>query len=170
MFYHAIYQNLSVVNLWIGRLVALMIPIMVMAVVAVIICRTLWHDAVIAVQESALYCHALVVMLANGYSLHQGSHVSVDVLHARLSLRARAWIAVSGHILFLFPFALATFYFSLPFVVQSWLFNEASIDAGGIPGVYLLKSLLLINAVLLFIQGIAECAKQLGLLTSPTET
>jgi TRAP-type mannitol/chloroaromatic compound transport system permease small subunit len=40
-------------------------------------------------------------------------------------------------------------------VHESWVVQEGSREAGGIPGVYLLKTLILLMPVLLLLQGIA---------------
>ena len=47
---------------------------------------------------------------------------------------------------------------SLPYVSNSWQILEGSSEVGGIPGVFLLKTLIPLTGALLFCQGIAGVA------------
>ena len=68
---------------------------------------------------------------------------------------------MSGTFIFLIPFALFTLWSSLPYVRFSWSVLEASSAPGGLPGVFLLKSLIPLMAALL-IQGCVELAKMIA--------
>ena len=48
---------------------------------------------------------------------------------------------------------------SLPYVQASWRVLEGSSEVGGIPAIFLLKTLLPVMAVLLFLQGLSQIAK-----------
>ena len=53
-------------------------------------------------------------------------------------------------------------------MLQSWQVKEGSIEAGGIPAVYLLKTLLFLFPVTLLAQAIAQlCRALLTLMTQP---
>ncbi len=51
------------------------------------------------------------------------------------------------------------------YVASSWAVREGSRDPGGLPGWYLVKSLLPLSAGLLFLQGLAETLRALGRAT-----
>jgi TRAP-type mannitol/chloroaromatic compound transport system permease small subunit len=53
------------------------------------------------------------------------------------------------------------FWASWEYVLTSWSFEEGSPEAGGLPGVFLLKSLLLVMPTLLITQGIAHFIQNL---------
>jgi TRAP-type mannitol/chloroaromatic compound transport system permease small subunit len=55
-------------------------------------------------------------------------------------------------------------YTSAPFVRASWRIGESSATANGMPGVFLLKSLLWVLCALLFLQGCALIARRALLL------
>ena len=61
-----------------------------------------------------------------------------------------------GGIIFLLPFCTFIFFMSWNYVAESWLVKETSPEPGGIPAVYLLKSLMPLMALSLFVQGLAE--------------
>lgn len=124
--------------------------------VVVVITRYLLDESAIILQESVIYMHALSFMLGIAYTLKSNDHVRVDIIYSRLSVRARLWIDLCGHCLFLLPFTLVIFYYSTPYVVASWRVLEGSSEVGGIPGIFLLKSVILVMATTLLLQTLAE--------------
>jgi TRAP-type mannitol/chloroaromatic compound transport system permease small subunit len=103
-----------------------------------------------------MYLHGTVFMLGIAYTLKHRSHVRVDILYERLSARTRALVDGVGTLLFLIPFSVFLFWISLDYVAMSWSMGESSGQPGGLPGVYLLKTLLPITALLILLQGMAE--------------
>jgi len=106
-------------------------------------------------QESVLYLHATVFMLGAAYTLKHDQHVRVDLFYRRIGPRGRAWVDLAGTLLLLVPVCLFILDSSWDYVREAWAIREASPEAGGLPGVYLLKSLIPAMAVLLLIQGVA---------------
>ena len=76
---------------------------MVLITIAVVVLRYVFDTGTIALQEAVMYLHGSVFMLGLGYTLQHNAHVRVDVLAQRLSSRARAWIDLLGHLVFLLP-------------------------------------------------------------------
>lgn len=136
---------------------------------AVVVLRYGFNAGAIALQESVLYLHATAFMLGIASTLKDGGHVRVDVLYSRLTARGQACIDLLGHCLFLLPVAGAIFWLSLPYVQASWAIFEGSPEVGGIPGIFLLKTLIPLMATLLAAQGLAEILKSLQRLR-PGET
>ncbi len=110
-------------------------------------------------MELVLFCHAITFMLAMGYTLQAEEHVRVDVLYAKFSAKSKAWVELLGALFFLFPLCFALVYFSWEFVASSWSLQEASSEYHGMPGVFLLKTVLLIGPGLLMLQGLANLLK-----------
>lgn len=109
----------------------------------------------IALQEAVIYLHATAFMLGIAYTLKHDAHVRVDIFYARRSVRGRAWTDLSGHLLLLLPMSVTLFWTSLPYVGASWRILEASPEVGGIPGLFLLKTLIPLMALLLLAQGLS---------------
>ncbi|MBC6428224.1 MAG: TRAP transporter small permease subunit [Cellvibrionales bacterium] len=114
---------------------------------------------IIFMQETVTYLHATVFLLAAGWTLKRGGHVRVDLFYRRFGVRARAWVDALGCLLFLLPVCALLFFSSLDFVALSWSIRETSADAGGVPLVYLLKTLIPVMSLLLAVQGLAELGK-----------
>ena len=59
---------------------------------------------------------------------------------------------------------------SSDYVQQAWRIREISADSGGIPGIFLLKSLIPAMAFTLLLQGVAEILRNLAVLQQTLDT
>ena len=109
----------------------------------------------IALQESVIYLHAFVFMLAIAYTYKHDAHVRVDVFYTHYSSKTKAWVDILGTIFLLLPFCLYLSYSSWQYAQNSWLLLESSSEAGGLPLVFILKTLIPVMPVLLALQGVA---------------
>lgn len=128
----------------------------------VVVLRYGYDAGAIALQESVIYLHATAFMLGIAWTLKNDGHVRVDILSSRLPARSRAWLDLAGHCLFLLPTAAAMGWYSIPYVLASWSVLEGSSEVSGIPGTFLLKSLIPLMAVSLLLQGLAGIARTIG--------
>lgn len=149
----------------IGRAVAWLTLGCVLTCFAVVLLRYAVGVGYPWLQELYVWQHAVVFMAGAGYTFLHGGHVNVDVLYGRLDARRRAWVDILGTVFLLFPWLAVVAVTSTPFVLSAWRIREASATANGMPGVFLLKSLLLLFCALLFVQGLALIARR-GLLLS----
>lgn len=148
-------QGLTAFTIAIGRGSAWLALLLVLGMVLVVVLRYGFDIGNIALQESLTYLHGSLFMLAIAYTLAEDEHVRVDVLYQRFSPRGQAWVNLLGTIFLLLPVCAAIFWLSLDYVASSWREQEASAN-GGLPFVYLLKTLLLVLPALLTVQAIAE--------------
>jgi len=128
----------------------------------VVLARYVFSGGSIALQESALYIHATIFLLGCSVALKNSAHVRVDIFYRRMNQCAQNWLDLIGHITLLLPLCCFIFYISWDYVVSSWQIKESSADAGGLPFVYLLKSLMPLAAGCLALQATAEAAKALS--------
>jgi TRAP-type mannitol/chloroaromatic compound transport system permease small subunit len=105
--------------------------------------------------------HALIFMLGAAYTLKHNAHVRVDIFHHRFSKTTQGWVDFLGTLLLLIPVCLFIIISSWGYVTDSWEVQESSRNSGGLPGVYLLKSTIIMMAGLLFLQGISLAIKSL---------
>ncbi len=149
-----------------GKLLAACLPVMVLLTFAIVVARYVFDLGTIAGQEAVMYLHGTAFMLGFAYALKHNAHVRVDVLANRFSKKTRASIDLGGHLLFLVPVCLCIIWFSWDYVVAAWRVKEGSAEVGGIPAIYLLKSLLIASAVLLLLQGLSEIMRCIRVLQS----
>lgn len=137
-----------------GRAVAWLTLAMVVITFLVVVLRYGFDLGSIALQESVTYIHALVFMGAAAYTLRHDAHVRVDIFYRGLSRSGRAWVDLLGTLLLLWPMTGFILWSSVGYVAASWSVLEESPEAGGLPLVFLLKSLIPLLAVTLFLQGV----------------
>src|ERR1700684_4393631 len=89
----------------IGRAAAWCCLYVVLAEFAVVVMRYAFGIGSIRLQESVLYAHAALFMLAAAWTLQIDGHVRVDVFYARARPSSRAMVDLIGALLFLLPFA-----------------------------------------------------------------
>ncbi len=159
-----VIRRLELLAEWLGRLVSWATLLMVIITFAVVVLRYLFDTGWIAMQESVTWLHAMVFMLGAAYTLRHGGHVRVDIFYQRFGPRGRAWVDLLGTLFLLFPLALFILYVSWDYVAESWKVLEGSREAGGLPGVFLLKSLILVLPATLMVQGAALALRSLQVL------
>jgi TRAP-type mannitol/chloroaromatic compound transport system permease small subunit len=143
-------------NETIGVSVAWLALLVVLVEFTVVLMRYVFGVGSVKLQESIVYMHAIVFMVAAGYTLLHNGHVRCDIFYAAAPPRRQAIIDLIGVALFLLPTCALIAWAAWPYVVQAWAVREGSPEGSlGIPGVYLLKSIILVFAGLVALQGVA---------------
>ena len=149
---------LNSVSTFVGRSVPwLMVPFVLITFITVGL-RYLFNYGDIGLQEVSTYLHAIILMLCMGYTLQCNEHVRIDIFYNKMTVRGKAIVNLIGSLIFLLPTSLTILLISIDYAVRSWLLLESSLEAGGLPIVFVLKSLIPIMALLLLIQGGADIA------------
>jgi TRAP-type mannitol/chloroaromatic compound transport system permease small subunit len=142
---------------------------MVILQVVVVFMRYVLGLGSIWLQETIIYAHATLFMLAAAWTLQRGGHVRVDIFYANASPRRRALIDLIGAVVLLVPFAIALTVLSLPYVTRSWAILERSRETSGLPLVFALKTLIPAFALLLALQGVSQAIRAVLVLVGPAE-
>ena len=146
----------------IGRIAAWGVLVVVLVEFTVVLLRYGFGIGSIWLQETVVYAHAALFMLAAAWTLAAGGHVRVDIFYARTSARHKAWVDLLGAAFFLLPFMAALLFLSVPYVARSWAILERSRETSGLPLVFVLKTLIPGFAALMLLQG-ASLAIRAGL-------
>ena len=136
-----------------GKVVAWLTLVMVLLAFAIVVLRYGLNLGWIWLQESVTYLHVTVFTVVAAWALQQDGHVRVDIFYATMSDKKRALVDLVGTLIFLVPFCIFILVTALPYVSSSWKLLETSREAGGLPMVFLLKSLILIMPLLLLGQA-----------------
>lgn len=144
-----------------GQFVAWWMLAMVATQFLVVVMRYAFDLGWIGLQESVVYIHAFVFMGAMAYTLRNDGHVRVDIFYRRMGARQRAVVDLIGTTLLLFPVCIFILVTSWDYVWVSWQRLEGSREAGGLPAVWALKSLMIVLPVLLMLQGSAWIGRAL---------
>jgi TRAP-type mannitol/chloroaromatic compound transport system permease small subunit len=165
----ALVRAIDRVNEAIGRAVSWLSLAMVLIACFVVVARYGFAWGRVWLQESYVWLHAILFMLGAGYTLRHDGHVRVDIFYRPANERFKAWVDLLGALLLLAPVALLVVFVSWPYVVQSWLGLEASREAGGLPALYLLKTVILLFCGLILAQGLALAGRSLLVLMGHPE-
>jgi TRAP-type mannitol/chloroaromatic compound transport system permease small subunit len=141
---------------WSGKGAAWLTLLMVLLTFTIVILRYGFNLGWIWLQESLTYLHVAVFTIVSAWALQTESHVRVDIFYTRMSPRGRALVDLLGTLLFLLPFCVFILVTAWPYVMNSWALLEGSREAGGLPLVFLLKSLILVMPALLLGQALVN--------------
>lgn len=154
-----VYRGIDRVNAALCRWVSIGTLIMVLLTFLIVVFRYGFQMGWIALQESVMYLHALVFMVGIAHTLRVDGHVRVDVMYRKMLPRKQAWVNLTGTLIFLIPVCITVIVISFPYVAKSWQLLESSQEAGGLPLVFLLKSLIPLFACLTLLQGISDIGR-----------
>jgi TRAP-type mannitol/chloroaromatic compound transport system permease small subunit len=149
------------INEFLGGAVSWLSLLMVLVTFIIVVLRYAFDLGWIWLQESVTFMHAALFLIGAAYTLKHEGHVRVDIFYRKFTPRTRAWVDLGGALFLLLPVCLFIFSVSWGYVAQSWELNEGSREAGGLDGVYLLKSLMLVMAGLLVLQGLSQAMRRL---------
>jgi len=121
--------------------------------------RHLFSSGRVEFEELQWHLYSIGFLLGMSYAYQADSHIRVDVLHERMSLRTQAWIELYGILLFLLPFVVLIIYYSIPFVRSSWQLSEVSQAPGGLPYRWFIKAALPLCITLLLLAVLSRFSR-----------
>jgi len=130
----------------------------------VVVQRYFFHTSILWMQDLYVWLSGAMFTGVAGFALLRQDHVRVDIFYRPASIRRKAISDLIGVVLFLIPFVVVVWLYAFPAVRRSWSFYEASSNIGGMPGLFILKTFILVFAVLVGIQGIAMGARSILVL------
>ena len=143
------------------QLVSWLTLLMVLLTFLIVLLRYGFNVGWIAMQESVMYLHVIVFLLGAAHTLRVNEHVRVDIFYRRFSARTQARVDIGGTLLLLMPVNFVLLLMSWDYVAASWRMLESSPQAGGLPLVFALKSVILLFAISMNLQGLAELLRNL---------
>ncbi len=147
-----------------GKYLSWLTLIMTILMFTLVVLRYTLNFNLISLQESVIYLHAAVFLLGTGYTLKADGHVRVDILYRAMKEHQKAWVNLLGSLFLLLPMMIFIGVVSWDYIAFSWSILEKSQEAGGLPFVYLLKTLILGMVFSISIQGVAEILRCAALL------
>lgn len=153
----------------IGQAIAWLTLLMVLITFAVAILRYVYAIGWVWLQESYVWLHGVVFMVGAGYTLLHNAHVRVDIFYRPSSVRYKAAVDLFGSLVLLLPLVVVVTLVSYGYVIDSWARLEVSRETGGLPGLFLLKSVILVFCLLLGLQGLSLAARSFLVLAGHPE-
>lgn len=124
--------------------------------VAIVLMRYVMGIGFLQLQDLVNYAFACLVVLSVALAMRAGRHVRVDVLRERQSGSMRRLTDRLGHLAFTLPVFGLIAYDGWPLISASWRIGEGAVETGGLPGLYLVKSTVLVMCALIIVFAIAD--------------
>ncbi len=156
-------KRIDQISEWVGRWVAWLVLASVLISAGNAVSRKALNISSNAYLEIQWYLFAAVFMLAAGYTLMRQEHVKIDVVSGRFSKRTQIWIDIFGICVFLLPFVYFIIKLAMPLVINAFVTQEMSSNAGGLIR-WPVFALLPAGLFLLGMQAVSELIKRVAFL------
>lgn len=120
-------------------------------------------------QELEWHLHVVLFVFLIGYAYLKDSHVRIDLVRERLSLRAQWWIELIGCLFFLLPYCALVVWLGIDFAYRSFAIDEVSASATGLSHRWIIKACLPLGFLLLGLAGFTVALRKLVELFGPEE-
>ncbi len=165
----SIIKIIDAINERVGRSVAWLTLVLVLLVCGDVAMRYLFSTTAAWVMELEWHLFALIFILGAGYAFKHDRHVRVDLFYDQFSPRDKAWVNLSGAIVFLIPWCVLMIYVSFFYALGSFQIGEGSPNPGGLPYRFLIKGSITIGMLLLLLQALASVAQSILVLRGKEE-
>jgi TRAP-type mannitol/chloroaromatic compound transport system permease small subunit len=156
-------RAIDAINSWIGKRVAwlILLAVVVSSVNASI--RKIFDTSSNSWLELQWVLFSVVFLLCSPWTLLANEHIRIDIINNLFPRWLRNTIDVVGHAFFLLPLTIVMILTGVPFFMKSYLIDEQSWNAGGLPQ-WPTKGLVPLAFTLLFIQALSELIKRLAVM------
>ena len=118
---------------------------------AMVLMRYLLGVGFLEIQDAVNYAFAALVALSVAVSFDQDKHVRVDVFRQTWSNTTNRRIDWLGDLLLALPVFGLMLWTAFPLVRSSWTILEGSPETGGLPGLFVVKTCLLVLPALVLL-------------------
>ena len=132
-----------------------------------IVCTSVFLRYVLGISslgfdELQWHIYSFGFMMGFSYCTSMQTHVRNDLIYNKFSERTKLWIDLTSHLVVLLPFSIVVTYHSWFFMARAYVTSEGSIDPGGLPARWIIKSVLVISFTLF---GIATIARSIAIIS-----
>ena len=160
-----IIRVINAVNRVIGNVFSWLALAIVLVCFTVVTQRYLFSTTQLWMQDLYVWLNGAMFTAVAGFALLRNDHVRVDIFYRPASEERKALVDLIGVVVFLMPFAWLIYAYGWTFVMRSWRLYEGSANIGGMPGLFILKSFILVFAFVIAIQGLSMALRSILVLT-----
>lgn len=161
----ALVRAISAVNRVVGLTLSWLSLGVVLVCFTVVVERYFFRATQLWMQDLYVWLSGAMFTGVAGFALLRDDHVRVDILYRPWPVRKKAIADLFGVVVFLIPFVTIVGIYGWTFVARSWGLYEGSANIGGMPGLFVLKSFILVFCVLVGLQGLAMAGRSILVLT-----
>jgi len=164
-----IVRLISGLNWLVGQVLSWLALGCVLVCFTVVVQRYAFSTSTLWMQDLYVWLGGAMFTGVAGFALLRNDHVRVDVFYRPAPVRRKAIADLIGVLIFLLPYVYVVWTYGYPAVARSWGYYEGSANIGGMPGLFILKSFILVFAVLVGLQGLAMAARAILVLAGREE-
>ena len=142
-----------------GRLIALTMLFLMLAITYEVIMRYGFNAPTVWVYEGSFMANGAAFMLACGYALYKGAHVRTDIFWENYTPRTKGIVDLVSYLLLFYPVMITFMLISIDDAVHSYDTGERSQESVWRAIVWPFRATIPLSAVLLMIQGVSEVLK-----------
>ena len=157
-------RTISGLNRAVGEVLSWLALGCVLVCFTVVVQRYVFSTSTLWMQDLYVWLGGAMFTGVAGFALMRDDHVRVDIFYRPASARKKAMADLFGVIFFLLPFIYIVFHYGWTSVSRSWGYYEGSANIGGMPGLFILKSFVIVFCVLVGLQGLAMAARAILVL------
>lgn len=162
-------RAVSALNRWLGLTLSWLALAVVLVCFTVVVQRYFLHTTQLWMQDLYIWLSGAMFTGVAGFALLRDDHVRVDIFYRAWSPRAKAIADLIGVSIFLIPYVVVIALYAWPFVMRSWRIYEGSANVGGMPGLFVLKTFILVFCVVVGLQGLAWACRSILVLMGREE-
>lgn len=163
-FLAVLVRGISALNWLVGQVLSWLALGCVLVCFTVVVQRYFFSTSLLWMQDLYVWLSGAMFTGVAGFALLRDDHVRVDIFYRPASVRRKAMADLFGVVFFLLPFIYVVLLYGWPAVARSWSYYEGSGNIGGMPGLFILKSFIVVFAILVGLQGIAMAARAILVL------
>ena len=165
----AFVRAIGGLNRVVGEVLSWLALACVLICFTVVVQRYVFHTSTLWMQDLYVWMSGAMFTGVAGFALLRDDHVRVDIFYRPASPKRKAIADLVGVVLFLLPFVYVVWTYGFTAVSRSWSYFEGSANIGGMPGLFILKSFILVFAALIGLQGLAMAARAILVLRDKEE-
>ena len=152
-------RTIDTINIWVGRIAALLVIPAAIAMVYEVVARTLFVAPTFWAYDVSRMTIGAMFMLGAGYGLMRGIHIRADFLYRNWQPRTQATVDLTLYFLFFFPGMILFLIISFDYTLDAWLRWERTMDTAWMAPLAPARTAMPLGAFFLILQGISECVK-----------
>ncbi|WEX10181.1 TRAP transporter small permease subunit [Chelativorans sp. AA-79] len=164
-----VVRAISDLNRLVGNLFSWLSLAIVLVCFTVVVQRYVFSISYVWMQDLYVWLNGAMFTAVAGFALLRNDHVRVDIFYRPAAIRTKAIVDLIGVVVFLLPFCWIVLYYGWPFVARSWRIYEGSANPAGMPGLFILKSFILVFAGSVALQGVAMALRSILVLAGNEE-
>ena len=147
------------INSFVGTITSYLVLLLIILISLSVALRYIFSIGFTWLQDLYIWIHALIILLGISYTFNKDGHVRIDIIYRKFDDSRKKIINFIGSLFFGIPLCYFLIFKGYNYFERSFMVNENSKEAGGLPNLFILKFFIFLMGILLFIEIINKIRK-----------